>query len=295
LVDKLKRHLHLEDILIVVYCLFQLILVLVFGSTAQVFLALFYIASAIFVPIINLLLSRSKQAPAVLLKATYPLILFYLFYRVSGLQSALLGFQSHDAFFNNIEASLLGAYPTFILQRIMEVWLNEISNLLYCLGWAVPLAAFYKIYRAGVMNQLKSFILSIELGCFVSLIIASVWPIAGPEISLNDYYYLGFYGPWFSIIVPEAIRLLSPATASFPPVYFLVVATAAYYLWDFGRSYIVISLILITGAYWSGIYLRYHYLADGPVALLIAFFASAVAGYIYRTAPIGSGQPANSS
>ena len=292
MIDNFKRHFAPEGTFILIYCLFQLILVIVFGSTARNLLGIFYVASIIFVILANLLLGQSGQPVMVLLKTIYPLPMLYLFYRISGVQSLLLGFQTHDAFFNHLEAALLGTYPTFVLQRIMEVWLNEITFLLYGLGWALPLAAFYKIYSGGSINQLKSFVLALEIGSLACLIIASVWPIAGPGKALTEYYYLGFYGPWFSISVPELIGLLSAGTASFPAFYFCIVAISAYYLWDFGKSYIAVSLIMIAGVYWGGIYLRYHYLADGLAALVIAFFACAVAAIINRVPPAGSDKQA---
>jgi hypothetical protein len=288
LIDNLKRYFRLEYILILLYCLFQVILVIAFDSAARNYLVIFYVASMLFVILTDFLLAQSEQSLTALVKMIFPLPLIYLFYRISGIQTVLLGFPTHDAFFNHIEAGLLGTYPTFALQRIMEVWLNEIGYMLYGLGWALPLAAFYKIYGQGGANQLKSFVLAIEIGSLACLVIASAWPVAGPEKALTEYYYLGFYGPWFSLIVPRVIDLLGPQAASFPAIYFCVIAIAAYYLWDFGKSYIIISLFLMACVYWGGIYLRYHYLADGPVALLIAFFACIAAAIAYRTVPAGS-------
>ena len=77
------------------------------------------------------------------------------------------------------------------------------------------------------------------------------------------------------------MTIVSPATGNFPSIYFCIVIISAYYLWDFSRVYIFISFVLITGVFWGGVYLRLHYLADGLVALLIAFLSTTIAGILY--------------
>jgi len=281
LTDKFKDHLNTNDILVFIYIAIQITLVIIFGGLFRKYLLLFYLVFALLAGVMILFSRPDKPSLLHLIKSVYPLILIYFFYRVIGIQNDLLNFGYHDAVLYGLEKSILGIYPSFALQQVMEIWLNEMSYLFYCLGLIMPIWALIKLYQKKHLKYFENFILAIEIGCFVCLIIASVYPVRGPASALNAYYYLSILGPFFSIIVPPLMTIITPGNGSFPAIYLCLIILSAYYLWDFGKAYIILSFIFITGVFWGGVYLRYHYLADGLIALLIAFLASIAAGIVF--------------
>ena len=281
LIDKLKNHISINDILILIYIVIQVILVLIFGKVLKGFLLAFYLGSGLITGVL-ILFPRSDEPSFVhFVKTIYPLVLIYFFYRLIGPQTMLLDFNYNDVILYSIERNFIGIYPVFALQRIMEIWLNELSYLFYCLGLLLPLWIMIKLYSKKHLKYFENYVLAAEIGCLTCLVIASIFPVKGPAIALNGYFYLSILGPWFSNVVPYVMTIVSPATGNFPSIYFCIVIVSAYYLWDFGRAYIFISFVLIAGVFWGGVYLRCHYLADGLAALLIAFLSTTIAGILY--------------
>jgi hypothetical protein len=281
LTRKVKLNFTVIDILVLLYILVQISIVIVFGFQSRIWLVLFYLASANLILFMSIIPRHDKISLLHFIKYIYPIVLLYLFYRILGIQTQLLNFQPQDALFYNLEKTLFKIYPTFALQGIMEVWLNETTYVLYCLGLILPIWAIIKLYKQASIYLFENFILALAIGSVISLTIISVLPVSGPDKALAEIYYLGIYGPRFSVIVPFIIDLLTPNTGSFPAIYFCLLTISAYYLWDFGKKYVIISFTLLISVLWGGIYLRYHYLADTLVALFIAFLAATIAGFFY--------------
>lgn len=279
--DKFRLHLNAIDIALLIYICFQIIIVLLFGHGARDRLIVFYMTMAVITIFLIILPYQDKPSFLHFVKYFCPLPVVFLFFRVLGPQIQALGLSTHDTVFNAVEKSILGIYPSFALQRIMEVWLNEVSFALYAVGIVLPIWVIIKLYDKHHYHLFENFILAVVLGCLMCLIITTVYPVIGPAGALSNYYYLNFYGPYFSLAVPLVLQIISPQIGSFPAVYFCLLTISAYYIWDFGKAYVAASFIILTAVFWGGIYLRYHYIEDALIALLIAFLASTIAGYVY--------------
>jgi hypothetical protein len=284
LTEMLRRKISPTDIIVLVYIAIQAILVALLGGNGRGYFLLFYLMSAVFVVVLMMFPKPDKPSLLHLVKTAYPLILLYLFYRVAGTEFHLLKIIPRDYFFNALEEKILGTYPTIALQNIMEIWLNELSYLLYITGIILPIWAFLILYRRDRLHVFESFVMATSTACLSCLLIATVVPVGGPESALNNYYYFGIYGNHFSMVVTFFINYFAVGYSSFPAIYFCLLTVAAFYLWDYGKTHVVISIGLLASVFWAGIYLRYHYLLDGLLAAIIAFWAVAVASYtVHRT------------
>jgi hypothetical protein len=288
LTEKQSGKISSTDIIILFYIAIQAILLTIFGGFGRGYFLLFYMISAVFVAVLIMFPKPDKPSLLYIVKTAYPLILIYMFYRVAGMEFRLFKILPLDYLFNAVEEKILGTYPTIALQNIMEIWLNELSYFLYILGMILPVWAVLILYRKNRLQIFESFIMAVSIGCLSSLLIATLMPASGPENTLNGYYYFGIYGYYFSVVVPFFVNRISVGYSSFPSIYLCLLTIAAFYLWDFGKKYVVISLILLVSVFWGGIYLRYHYLLDGIVALVIAFWAVAVASYTHSRGKIQS-------
>ena len=278
---KIKLNFTAIDILILVYILIQFCIVVFLGSESPGFLLIFYLASANLILFISIIPRRNEISPLHFTKYVYSPVLLYLFYRVLGIQTQMLNLQPQDMFFYSLEKTLFKVYPSFALQGIMEVWLNETTYVLYCLSIVLPIWTIIKLYKKASIDLFENYILALTIGGLACLTTISVFPVLGPGKALADIYYLGIYGPRFSVVVPFIISLVASSTGSFPAIYFCLLTISAYYLWDFGKSYVIISFLFLISVLWGGIYLRYHYLADVLIALIIAFLAATVANFIF--------------
>ena len=279
--DSVKLKLTISNILILAYILMQVAMLIVFKGLNNLFLPIVYLVAAGIILLLSMFPATQKPSIYHFIKHFTPLALVLVFYRVIGVQLSLAGFRVRDSLFYNLEYSVMGMYPSFVLQRLMEVWLNELSYGFYLSGILIILWAIFKFYRRGYMDIFENYLTALVMGGVLCLLLTSVFPVYGPGKALAEYYYLGFYGPFLSIIMPFFMTLFTPTVGSFPSLYFCLLTIASYYLWDYGKSYIIISFVVLTAVFWGGIYLRYHYLLDALAALLIAFLAATVANFIF--------------
>lgn len=279
--DIIKFKLNTNDIMILAYILIQVIFLIVYKGLSYTFLPVIYLASASLILLSALIKPQSKPSFFHFVKHIMPLMLIYVFYRIIDVQINLLNFKIHDSLFYNLERNILGMYPSFALQRVMEVWLNETSFALYFFGIGLFFWAIIKFYRKQHIEIFENFIFAIILGSLLCLTVISIFPVMGPGKALEEYYYLGLYGPRFSLVIPFLLKIFTPSVGSFPSIYFCLLTVSSYYLWDYGKSYVIVSFVALTAVFWGGIYLRYHYLVDALAALLIAFLASTVAGFVF--------------
>jgi len=284
LADKIEIKFAPTELILLAYVGFQAVKSSLAGISQSGYILLFYVVAALFIGAMALVQHDGQPSLRSFLKLNYPLFMLFLFYHVAGIQTAIIGGNIYDSLFNSLEKSLVGVYPSFALQRIMEVWLNELSYFGYAIGVIMPSLAFLMLFRKGRLNIYENYIMAIALGCCICLGLAVSFPTLGPEEALSGYYYLGFWGYHFTTYVPLFVRLFTSGQSSFPAFYFCVIIISSFYLWDYGRFYVVLSLLVMGLVFWGGVYLRYHYLLDGVVALIIAIFASASASYsLYRS------------
>ncbi len=216
----------------------------------------------------------------ILPRAGIILAVLFLFYKTAGAEHSIFGLAAQDEALSRFEFNLLGFHPSFIMQRLMEIWLNELSYFGYMLGITLPVIAIFLLKKLGRRQQLESYLTSLTIACCISFAIISLFPVSGPREGLAGIFYLDFYGGKITQMAPIIINMVSIEGGSFPAVYFGLVTISALYLWDHGKIYIFLSFALMTAVFWGGVYLRYHYLMDGVIALLIAFFSIILEGKI---------------
>jgi hypothetical protein len=273
----------LNDIVMIIYVICQAAIVLyagmVGGFSAGVIL-FFYLVAALFIGAIAFIPLSEKKSPLHFIRATYPLFLLLLFYYVSDAQARIFQIPPQDSFFIAIEKGLFGVYPSFALQRIMEIWLNDLSYIMYALGIVVPLMTIVILYSKANIRLFINYIFAMAVGGSICLLVSSIVPVTGPYRALRDFYYLGIYCD-FTDFISYYINNLSAAYGAFPAIYFCIIAISSFYLWDLGKKYVYFTFVIMTSVFWGGVYLRYHYLLDGLVALVIAFIAIVTASYVH--------------
>ncbi len=273
----------LTDIVMLIYVICQASIFLysgmVRGFSLGIFL-FFYMVAALFIGAIAFIPLSGEKTPLHFIRVSYPLFLMLLFYYVGDAQSRILQIPPKDSIFNAIEKGLLGVYPTFALQRIMEIWLNDLSYVLYALGVLAPLTAIIVLYSKSDTRLYINYVFAMALGGSICLLLQTLVPVVGPHESLRNLYYLGIYGD-VSDFISFYMNRFATVYGAFPAIYFCVVAISSFYLWDSGKIYVFLTFIILTSVYWGGVYLRYHYLLDGLAALVIAFISVAAASYVY--------------
>ncbi len=259
--------------MLLLYIIFQIALALSRTGAGKSSLIIFYIAAATFLLLLSILRIADRSGSMRLLRAGILLAILYLFYRTIDIEQSIFGLVAQDETLSRFEFNLLGFHPSFAMQGLMEIWLNELSYLAYALGMVSPAVTLLVLRKNDRREQLESYLSAISIACCLCFSIMSLFPVGGPREGLAGIYYLDFFGRGFSELVPVVIDKISIERGSFPAVYFCLVTISALYLWDYGMGYVFISFALMTAVFWGGVYLRYHYLADGILALLIAFLS----------------------
>lgn len=283
MIEKESLNYRLNDVVMLIYVIIQAAIILYAGMVRGFSLGVilfFYLVAALFIGTIAFIPLSEKKSPLHFIRAAYPLFLLLLFYYVSDAQARILQIQPQDSFFNAIEKGLFGVYPSFALQRIMEIWLNDLSYIMYALGVVVPLMAVVILYSKTNIRLFINYIFAMALGGSICLLVSSIVPVIGPYGALRDFYYLGIYGD-IADFFTFYINHFSAAYGAFPAIYFCIIAISSFYLWDLGKIYVYLTFAIMTSVFWGGVYLRFHYLLDGLAALIIAFIAVVIAGYTH--------------
>lgn len=273
----------LNDVVMIIYVICQAAIVLyagMVGGFSTGVILFFYLVAALFIGAIAFIPLSGKKSPLHFVRAAYPLFLLTLFYYVSDAQARILQIPPKDSFFIAIEKGLFGVYPSFALQRIMEIWLNDLSYIMYALGIITPLMTIVILYSKKNIRLFINYIFAMAVGGSICLLVSSIVPIAGPYSALRDFYYLGIYGN-ITDFISFYINHFSTAYGAFPAIYFCIIAISSFYLWDLGKIYVYFTFVIMTSVFWGGVYLRYHYLLDGLAALVIAFIAILTASYVH--------------
>lgn len=285
----IKFDLRIAEAVLLFYSIVQLILVSIGANAHQGELQIFYAAAALFLILISVLPVPIRFGRAELSRIVFVTGFLFLFYRMVEMEQAAFGFGLKDDVLSDIEFGILGFHPSFVFQNMMETWLNELSYFAYGLGIISPVLAAIVITLSGKREQYESFLAAIVIACCISFMITVFFPVVGPAEGLEDIYYLGFYGGFFTQLIQLIIEKISVASSSFPAIYFGLMTISVLYLWEYGIWYRITSFAAMTAVFWGGVYLRFHYLADGIIALLIAYLAVLLDGLIRSTLKKRSG------
>ncbi len=262
------------DIATLGYILIEFLLIFVFQTDKPGWpnMALFYGSSACIVLLIVYFPLSDEISFWRGVRNLYPLFLFIFFYKAIEPQIYIVFDMPFDWIVHGIESSILGNDLSFMLQRYMDIWLNELMSFAYVSYYfQLPVAAGLFI-ALRKWNSLEKTILSASITFYICYILFIFFPVAGPRFYLSDQYYLPLIGPLFTPLSQKIIEIWGFEGAAMPSSHCAVALVVA---WRIARDLpglaipaILLLILLCVGT----VYGRYHYLTDVLFGLIIGAF-----------------------
>jgi membrane-associated phospholipid phosphatase len=266
------------DLATLIYIAFQLCIFAVYGRLKPgPFLFLdyyltrlgvftFYIAAAIVVIIFTLV---KPDGILKIFRLTYPLFMVTFLYEALKSQVFLIHNHPFDSVIVSIENAILGFDSSFVLQRFMEFWLNEVMNFFYISYYfLLPLTAIMLALKRSWIS-LEKLTLAAAVTFFVSYGIFVILPVVGPRIYLENIYYLPLDGPFFTPLAQQVVHSGGLQGGAMPSSHCAVALVAVWFIikeFHFLKLPAYIVLIMLCA---STVYGRYHYISDVVVGLTL--------------------------
>lgn len=175
----------------------------------------------------------------------------------------------YDAALLRIDRELLGFDPNGSLDFLHNRGLSDLFSIGYFSFYFIPIAFFVVLYRARSFERIETANLAIVIGFYLSFVGNTLVPAASPFRVIEFDSELA--GLWFHEPLHHLVDALEPHKLSALPsghilVAAIVVVLAAMWRRDVFPLFLAWGVVLWLGT----IYLRYHYLIDTLVALLLA-------------------------
>jgi hypothetical protein len=182
-----------------------------------------------------------------------------------------------DALLLRVDTRLFGTTPSLWMQAWIHPLLTEVLSLCYMLF--IPylfLSMFW--YWIGPVPLLKRFYTGLFSAYAVGFFGYSLVPAGGPYLAMADQFSVPLTGWWFTRWSSDMVTLGSNGVDIFPSLHWaasalILFSDRRHLPWRF-RLY----LLPCMGLWLSTLYLRYHYLIDCVLGLLLAALAFRLAG-----------------
>jgi membrane-associated phospholipid phosphatase len=269
------------DIALISYILFELAIVLLFmtGHSGWIFFFGFYIAAGCLAFMVSMVPMRGSWR---LLRLIYPVVIMTLLYEALNFQIFLIQHHSFDNQIFSLEMAIFGFDISFAAQRYMEIWLNEIMNLIYISYYLfIPVAILILAIRR-LWDSLEKMVLSASLTFFACYIIFLLYPVFGPRYYLESIYYLPMIGPVFTPLAQKIVNSGGLYGGAMPSSHCAVALVAVWFLFRKLKYTRVLLLALYIMLCVSTVYGRYHYISDVFAGIIIGFFGIAL-GSIWQS------------
>jgi membrane-associated phospholipid phosphatase len=224
----------------------------------------------------------TKKFPRFILRvAAVTLAYAYLFGAVDKLQLILHG-QWLDAYVMDAEQYIFGVQPTLWLEHITTPPLTEWMMFAYVIY--VPLYPFLcgVIYYLRGEVAMEDYLFTLGFTNILCDIGFILFPVAGPMATIGDLYSVplkGYVFTFFGELMRSNVHFVggnipSPHTA------------AATIMWVMAYRYHRPSFYILTpvvlSLYVSTFYLRYHFLTDAVVGIIVAFIALLIVPFLVK-------------
>ena len=224
---------------------------------------------------------RDEGAFADLVGGAYPLILASAFYWQLGVMQLDLG-RLHDALVQRWELALFGAQLSVAWHRLAPSPLLS-AVLHFCYGtyyWILALVPMWLLVR-GKREAFRRASFLIALALFVSYLIFSVFPVAGPYF-LFPAVPAGLVTSWPARYVHFMLGNGSSMGTAFPSSHVAASWVAVYAAWRDERGLALVLAPVALGLALGTVYGQFHYAVDAVAGALLAVLLAAVADPLMR-------------
>lgn len=226
-----------------------------------------------------------KSSALVFLRHFYPMVLFTVFYRETGLLQFTFCHQPLDPFFQHLEEVLFGSQPSFVLMASMPAvvvseWFYLSYFSYYVMIFGVGLALYLRDRR-----QFLHYLTIVGFIFYVCYLTYIFLPVLGPRSEYIDF--AGYpeavqRGPFFKVMA-LIYRYCEPeGGAAFPSSHIAVALATVYFSWRYLRRIRWPHLVMVVSLIISTVYCRYHYAVDSIAGVLTAALLIPAGELLYK-------------
>lgn len=279
---------YLFDRFVIGYCGIMIVLLLAIGRpfTEYVDEIISYLLLGGAAYLIATLVDEQRSRGWTFVRLMYPVIMFGLFYRLTGGTMLLVFDRFFDAQLTAFEKSIFGVNLSLYIDRhLLNVVVNEIISFCYfCYYLMIPgftLYAFLKRDDAILKRMLAATTLTFFVGYFLFFL----YPIEGPRWFFAGEYMNSIDGPFFREAVNYVIATGAVRGGCMPSTHTAVALIVLFYTFQLSRraGWLLSPIVfgLAVGTVWG----RFHYISDTIVGALIAVGALWLLESVLRERP----------
>jgi membrane-associated phospholipid phosphatase len=203
---------------------------------------------------------RFVSTPAQLLRAAYPMLLFFLAYEQTGHINRGLFPGLLDPFFQEAEETVFGAQPAVLLAQVFpQCWFAEYMQFAYFSYYLLFLGLGVFLFLRRERRAFNDYLFALcgtMYACYVIFILLPVQGAAHYGLPTPDG------GGPFSAIMGVIYTHCEIEGAAFPSSHVAIASVALYYTWRYARRAIWIVGPLVISLMLATVYCRYHYAID---------------------------------
>ena len=170
-----------------------------------------------------------------------------------------------------LDRALLGVDPTVWIEPIIHPVLTELLTWAYASYYFLPIVLLLSLYLKGKQSAYDRAIFGIVLCFYVSYVGYFLVPAVGPRFTLTHLQTVDLHGIFAADTIRDTLNYLERFKQdAFPSAHTAVVLVVLFYAWQFSRGLFWVFLPLVVALILSTVYLRYHYVIDVLVGILLA-------------------------
>lgn len=167
-----------------------------------------------------------------------------------------------------IDRLIFGVDPTVWLQCILHPMAVELLQIVYTAYYFIPVVVCGAYYLRRSEREFDESMAAVLGAFFVSYAGYFLVPALGPRLTME--HSLPLQGVWsFEFLRYGLDSLELEMRDCFPSGHTMISVVALWYAWRFDRRMFAVLLPVVTALVFSTVYLRYHYVIDVLVGLLL--------------------------
>ncbi|MEW6050001.1 MAG: phosphatase PAP2 family protein [Candidatus Zixiibacteriota bacterium] len=282
------------DWLIIGYSVSMLILITLFGRPLQEYAdeLLFYSGTAVLAAVLARYLTEDSGSAQRFIRLLYPMLLFTLFYRMTGGTMFLVFDRFFDSQLTGLEQRILGVEPSLSFDHYLpNTLVTELLSFSYFSYYFMIPVFFLVTFFSRRYDVIKRSMTAICMMFFVSYLLFVLYPIEGPRWHFAELYTNSITGPFFRPLVDLVIANGAVRGGCMPSSHVGVALVVLVYSLRqdrrIGWFLVPINLGLAAGTVWG----RFHYVSDVVVGAAIGIISVLLVDRYYpRFAPANTEQ-----
>ncbi len=187
-----------------------------------------------------------------------------------------------DAWLIKIDFSIFGTHPTVWMEKWNVPWLTDLMSFAYGSYYFLPVILIVTLYLKNRRVEFNASMFVLILGYYVSFIGYILLPAIGPRYTLAHLYSVPLEGSFLTDLVRDGLNALEQNKRDVMPSGHTQIALIVLYLaYHYERFLFYAFVPIIIGLIISTVYLRYHYVIDLFVGVLMAVGCMVIGPRLY--------------